>query len=192
MHRLTINAPSTGSGLGAAGPATAEEATVAQTRDLGTNRGSSSPSIDVIEKGWTVYDALERPLGTSPTSTDPGTARDRWPIGRLRRVRGPADGRPRGRRQRRPPRAGRRSHPAHRGRRPALHRPAPPTNRSGPAPNRARPAPPSRRRPEPPVADGSNDADGPSHRRRARRSGARCGPRSGTRAGSTAGGRTSA
>jgi CBS domain-containing protein len=36
---------------------------VEQTRDPGTDRGPESPTLDVIEKGWTVYDALGRPLG---------------------------------------------------------------------------------------------------------------------------------
>src|SRR4051794_32971876 len=60
-------------GLGAARRATAEEATVEQTRDPGTNRGSLSPSVEGIEKGWTVYDALGRPLGNvTDVDTDRG------------------------------------------------------------------------------------------------------------------------
>ena len=47
---------------------------MAQTRDPGASRGSASPSIDVIEKGWTVYDALGRPLGNV---TDVDRARGR-------------------------------------------------------------------------------------------------------------------
>ena len=36
---------------------------MAHTRDHDADSGASVGRIDAIEKGWTVYDALERPVG---------------------------------------------------------------------------------------------------------------------------------
>jgi CBS domain-containing protein len=38
---------------------------VEQTRDPGPDRGPAASTLDVIEKGWTVYDSLGRPLGNA-------------------------------------------------------------------------------------------------------------------------------